>query len=235
MTPSEHIGSRIKLYRTQRRLTLEAFAKVISRSPSTVSKYESGKIVIDVETLFEISDALNIAVNQLTDYTKPDAAASQLNIKDNFFKQANLYYMYSFFGVDKKFYVCALEIIRNQKDKEDKLILYYDIDDTKNYSNSSYLYTGYINYFDFHATMKMENPYNKGDQLFIYAKSPFHINGVSNGLVLGLSNSLRSPCSFKVIFSKTALKEDILLKNNLNIASKDVIAEIRRTNCLMVY
>ena len=49
--------------------------------------------------------------------------------------------------------------------------------------------------------MKMENPYNKGDQLFIYAKTPFNTNGAAKGLVLGLSESLRSPCSFKVIFT----------------------------------
>lgn len=235
MTPSEHVGSRIRLYRTQRHLTLETFSKMISRSPSTVSKYESGKIVVDIETLFEISASLNISINQLVDYTKPDTSVPSQNIQDNFFKQANLYYMYSFFGVDKQFYVCALEIVRNQKDTEDKIILYYDISDTKNYSNSNYLYTGYINYFDFHVTMKMENPYNKGDQLFIYAKTPFNTNGTSKGLVLGLSESLRSPCSFKVIFSKTALKEDSELKKGLSLSTKDVLAEIRRTNNLMGY
>lgn len=235
MTPSEHVGARIRLYRTQRHLTLETFSKMISRSPSTVSKYESGKIVVDVETLFEIADALNLSVNQLIDYAKPDTSSPSQNIQDNFFKHANLFYMYSFFGVDKRFYICALEIVRNQKDGEDKIILYYDISDTKNYTNSSYLYTGSISYFDFHATMKMKNPYNRGDELFIYAKTPFHTNGVANGLVLGLSESLRSPCSFKVIFSKTALKVDPLLKKELNIASKDIITETRRTNCLMVY
>lgn len=235
MTASEHIGSRIKLYRTQRHLTLDTFSKMISRSPSTVSKYESGKIVLDVETLFEIADALNLSVNQLTDYARPDTSTPSQNIQDNFFKHANLYYMYSFFGVDKQFYVCALEIVRNQKDAEDKIILYYDISDTKNYTNSSYLYTGYINYFDFHATMKMENPHNKGDQLFIYAKTPFNTNGVAKGLVLGISESLRSPCSFKVIFSKTALKIDSELKKDLSLSTKDVIAEIRRTNNLMGY
>ena len=102
MTPSEHVGSRIRLYRTQRHLTLETFSKMISRSPSTVSKYESGKIVVDIETLFEISAALNISVNQLVDYTKPDTSAPSQNIQDNFFKQSNLYYMYSFFGVYKQ-------------------------------------------------------------------------------------------------------------------------------------
>lgn len=238
MTPSEHVGSRIKLYRKHKHLTLEEFSKMISRSPSTVSKYESGKIIIDVETLFEIAAALNISVNQLMDYTPPQTvSAPAQNIAGNFFRHANLYYMYSWFGAEKRFYVCALEIIRNalEDNQHDKIILYYDIESTKNYSKSKFIYNGAISYFESHVTMKMENPYNSGDRIFVYAKSPFHILGTSNGLVLGISESLRSPTAFKVIFSQTPLKEDDELKSELNIAAKDVIADIRRTNCLLVY
>ena len=83
--------------------------------------------------------------------------------------------------------------------------------------------------------MRMQNPYNDGDRIFIYAKSPFHIQGKSSGLLLGLSESLRSPTSFKVIFSQTPLKQDDELKAELSLSAKDVIADIRRTNCLMAY
>ena len=238
MTPSEHVGSRIKLYRKHKHLTLEEFSKMISRSPSTVSKYESGKIIIDVETLFEVATALNISVNQLMDYTPPhEISTPSQNTTGNFFRQANLFYMYSWFGAEKRFYVCALEIIRNafEDNQRDKIILYYDIESTKNYSKSKFIYNGAISYFESHVTMRMENPYNSGDRIFIYAKSPFHILGTSNGLLLGISESLRSPTSFKVIFSQSALKEDEELKAGLNISSKEVIADIRRTNCLMVY
>lgn len=238
MTPSEHVGSRIKLYRKHKHLTLEEFSKLISRSPSTVSKYESGKIIIDVETLFEIAEALTISVNQLTDYSPPQkVSASKQNTAGNFFRQSNLFYMYSYFGVEKNFYVCALEIIRGVADdrRTDKAILYYGIESAKNYSKSKFIYNGTISYFESHVTMRMQNPYNDGDRIFIYAKSPFHIQGKSSGLLLGLSESLRSPTSFKVIFSQTPLKQDDELKAELSLSAKDVIADIRRTNCLMAY
>lgn len=239
MTPSQHVGSRIKLYRKHKRLTLEDFAKMISRSPSTVSKYESGKIVVDVDTLFEIASALNISVNQLIDYStlpRSDSAISQ-KTAGNFFRQSSLYYMYSWFSGDKRFYVCALEIIPNslEKKQDDKVILFYDIESAKNYTKSKFIYNGTISYFESHVTMSLENPYNVGDRIFIYAKSPFHVYDVSNGLLLGLSESVRSPVSFKVIFSQTPLREDEALKRNLNISAKDILTETRRLNCLTIY
>lgn len=239
MSVSQKIGERIKFFRRQRHLSLEEFSKIILKSPSTLSKYESGKIVLDIETLFEISDALNITVNQLVDF---DRTSTQSNPSfaptANFFQQAELFYMYSFFGVDKKFYVCALKIVKDKYNPGktcDKIILYYDIESTKNYSKSTFIYYGSIRYYDSHVTMKLENPHNMSDQIFIYAKSPFHTQGTSNGLLLGLSESLRSPCSFKVIFSLSPLKEDTELKDELSISTRDILSEIRRTNCLLIY
>lgn len=109
MTPSEHVGSRIKLYRKHKHLTLEEFSKLISRSPSTVSKYESGKIIIDVETLFEIAEALTISVNQLTDYSPPQkVSASKQNTAGNFFRQSqSLLYVFLFWCGEKFLCLCA--------------------------------------------------------------------------------------------------------------------------------
>lgn len=236
---SQKIGERIKFFRRQRHLSLEEFSKLILKSPSTLSKYESGKIVLDIETLFEIADALNITVNQLVDFDRSVAPTNTNFLSSgNFFQQSDLFYMYSYFGVDKKFYVCALKIVKDKYETgkaSDKIILYYDIESTKNYSKSAFIYYGSINYYDSHVTMRLDNPHNVSDQIYIYAKSPFHTHGTSNGLLLGLSESLRSPTSFKVIFSLSPLKEDSKLKSELTISTRDILSEIRRTNCLLIY
>ena len=57
---SSQIGKRIKLYRKQQKMTLEDLAACINRSKATVSKYECGAIVLDVETLYEIAGALQV-------------------------------------------------------------------------------------------------------------------------------------------------------------------------------
>ena len=53
--------------------TLQQLADKIHKSRASVSKYETGEIVVDVETLYDISRALNVELNALTDYcdTKP--------------------------------------------------------------------------------------------------------------------------------------------------------------------
>lgn len=65
---SKHIGERIKLYRKNKQLTQEQFARKINKSKSAVSKYECGEISIDIETLYDIAEVLEISIQQLLDY-----------------------------------------------------------------------------------------------------------------------------------------------------------------------
>lgn len=72
---TNHIGQRIRLYRKNKQLTLEQFAAQLHKSKSTVSKYECGEISIDIETLYEIADALQISIRQLLDRVEPHTGA----------------------------------------------------------------------------------------------------------------------------------------------------------------
>ena len=64
------VGGRIRLYRQMKKLTLMTLAEKIHKSKATLSKYETGDIVVDVETLFDIARALEIKPQQLLDYRK---------------------------------------------------------------------------------------------------------------------------------------------------------------------
>ena len=57
---SYHVGQRIKKYRKSRGYTIEQFSAMINKSKATLSKYENGTITIDIETLYDIAQALNI-------------------------------------------------------------------------------------------------------------------------------------------------------------------------------
>ena len=67
----KHVGQRIRLYRKSRHMSTEQLARMINKSKATVSKYESGQITVDVVTLFDIAQALEIAPYQLMDYPMP--------------------------------------------------------------------------------------------------------------------------------------------------------------------
>ena len=63
---SQHIGSRIRSFRRAQGMTLQQLADKIHKSRASVSKYETGEITVDIETLFEIAEALGVELSQLT-------------------------------------------------------------------------------------------------------------------------------------------------------------------------
>ena len=69
---TRHIGSRIRLYRKLLGLTIDDLAEGIHKSKSTVSKYETGSVSVDAETLFDIAAVLRVSVSKLVDYHSPE-------------------------------------------------------------------------------------------------------------------------------------------------------------------
>ena len=63
-----YIGGQIRKYRKANGMTLQQLADVIHKSRATVCKYENGEISIDIATLYEISQALQVSFGQLTSY-----------------------------------------------------------------------------------------------------------------------------------------------------------------------
>lgn len=79
---SSQIGKRIKLYRKQQKMTLEDLAACINRSKATVSKYECGAIVLDVETLYEIAGALQVPLSCLMEIPEERADNRAISAKE---------------------------------------------------------------------------------------------------------------------------------------------------------
>lgn len=102
MTIKEHVGLRIHLYRKQQNLTLEQLAFLLDKSISTVSKYETGKISIDIETLYAISKILHVSIEQLIDYHVDEKRVAQDLATSGFFTQKKKYWMYQYFAPMKK-------------------------------------------------------------------------------------------------------------------------------------
>lgn len=74
-----HVGNRIHLYRKNIGMSMEELALKIHKSKASVSKYESGQIAVDVETLFHIAQALHVAPHHLLDYAPPAPAGPPLS------------------------------------------------------------------------------------------------------------------------------------------------------------
>ena len=64
-SPSIEIGSKIRQFRQSRKMTLDELSLIIHKSRANLSKYESGKISIDIDTLYKLAEALNVRTEQL--------------------------------------------------------------------------------------------------------------------------------------------------------------------------
>lgn len=234
MTPSEHVGQRVRMYREQKGLTLTRFASLLHKSPSTVSKYESGAIVIDVNVLVEMSEVLEVTVGQLLDYQGSQPAKERKLITGSFFQRADLFYLYScIYGKTPQ--ISAMELIRKEKRSDvGRCILYYDIEDYYHHTKSNFLYTGRFRCFDNGAVFHLENPYNPSDIAMVYAKSPFTSDGTAPGIFTFLPTRYRNPGSTKILFSTSELPCDEHLVGSLSVGGKNVVTTLRKNNLFLV-
>lgn len=234
MTMKEHVGSRIHLYRKKQNLTLEQLAFLLHKSISTVSKYESGTISIDIETLYDISRILSVSIEQLVDYHIDEKRDIKEPAVSGFFTQKTKYWMYQYFTPMKKAVECIIEIIPDYSSADDKMVLYYDTHNVNDYTDSSFVYRGSISYYDSYATMKLTNAFNAKDEIFIYAKSPLWIRNTTTGLMMSISQTLGNPSVVKVLFATAKIKDQEALKANLDLNNKEVLSALKRTNNLLL-
>ena len=60
-----YVGEQIRKYRKAGKMTLQDLADAIHKSRATVCKYENGDISVDIETLYEISQILQVSMSSL--------------------------------------------------------------------------------------------------------------------------------------------------------------------------
>ena len=90
---TENTGKAIRTFRKKNKLTVQELADRICKSKATVSKYESGKISLDLDTLFDIAQVLQVRLEQLL-YKPPENVPTETVTVPNFFKNLNHMYIY---------------------------------------------------------------------------------------------------------------------------------------------
>ena len=84
-----YVGENIKKIRLARGLSLEDVAARIYKSKSTVSKYERGSIAIDIATLEDIAEVLDVHPAQLLMTPSPEKRAplTQLSLDEAYYQK----------------------------------------------------------------------------------------------------------------------------------------------------
>ena len=75
------LGDKIKLYREKKRMTQNEVADILNVSPATISKYESGALEPNIESLKRLAELFEISIDELLSDEK-EFDISKINVLD---------------------------------------------------------------------------------------------------------------------------------------------------------
>ena len=218
---SLEIGKQIRLLRKSNNMTLSDLSKLINKNIATISKYEKGEIVIDIETLYEIASALNVFPEQLL-YRQPTFVQSIDTSIPNFFSCVSQFYSYTFDGRINTIVPCVFDIISKEENGMYKLMMYMNFKNFDNYQQCENTYIGYIKHFDAMTYISLVNRDTPMEQASIQILASYLDSNVKYGLFNGFSSRPMMPIATKMLFSKTLLQYDDNLVQQLKISKNDI-------------
>lgn len=225
----KHVGQRIRLYRKSRHMSTEQLARMINKSKATVSKYESGQITVDVVTLFDIAQALEIAPYQLMDYPVPGKKPSA-PAKSPFGSCDQLYLYYLF---RHNVYSSVLKLGPMDENGSPAATLFYDVDDSRNPEECSCIYTGRMFMHETVFSVVLNNYHNPVETALLNFTIPMRKSPILVGMLSGLGSSTFLPCARKVLIAREPLTVDEGLLEQMSIRS-DTFREMKRDNMLYI-
>ena len=233
---NQHIGQRIRGYRKARGLTLQQLADLIHKSRASVSKYETGEITLDIETLYDISAALDVDLSQLTDYrpARVPAAPAARNFRGQSpFFQARRLYFYFYDGRYNRLKDGVINI-RQSADPSGLHDATFSISSVTSTGRSSEeLYTGKVVYSDMLIRFSFVNQYNTLEEDLLYIFNPLELRDFTEGLLCGISSADLMPCAFKCLVTLTPQEPTEELKKHLLITPKE-LRRWQKLNMLIV-
>lgn len=233
---NEHIGNRIRMYRKVQGMTLQQLADTIHKSRASVSKYETGEITLDIETLFDISKALQVSLNQLTDFQPPAPEPAQEEphaIGKSPFFQAKRLYFYFYDGRYKRLKDGIIDIYE-QKNKPGQYEASLSISTVSpNGRSSEVYYTGRVVYSDMLIRFSFVNQCNTLEEDLLYIFNPLEIRDSTDGLLCGISSADFMPCAFRCLVTLTPKEHTEEFRRQLLI-SKEELKRWQKLNMLLV-
>lgn len=230
---SREIGQRIRTFRKSRHMTLDQLAAIVCKNKSTLSKYETGEIVLDIETIYEISRALGIHVEQLL-YCTPDRVA----IRDEgrrpaFFSGLSQFHGYYYDGRFNRIVSCVFDVLSISEDHRYKIMMYLNFADYSTYQNCENAYWGYMEHYDALTNITMTNQDSPMERANCCILAAYTNTDTMWGLFSGITARPMMPVAVKMLFSKKRLPEDEALAAMLKI-TRDDIRSMKLYNMLSV-
>lgn len=230
-----HVGKMIRKYRKAANMTLQQLADAIHKSRATICKYENGDISMDIETLYEVSQVLQVSVPQLTDMGQVQTEADYPSIyaarKSPFF-QAKILYFYFYDGRYNRMKDGVINIHEKEEDGSYRATFSICSVSGNGRSSASY-YNGSVLYSDMLIRFSFVNQYNPLEEDLLYIFNPLEFRTRTDGLLCGISSADLMPCAFKclVALEKQELNEE--LRKHL-LFTKTELQRWKKLNMLLI-
>ena len=200
------IGDAIRKIRKSKNMSVEELANRISKTPTTIYKYERNEVLPDVITIFEICNVLEIDVNDLTIKERIEV---NRETSINPFTTDILYMYYLGFGSLAEY---RLRITPENGFMKVEFLLEDDL----------VYYTGTIESNSDLAFISLKNYYAVNqcfEKLQLTINMKFSIDGMNTGVFLALREDVNQPVIKKFVLSKRKIKdsekEEIIKRLNL--------------------
>ena len=233
---NQHIGGRVRSFRKAQGLTLQQLADMIHKSRASLSKYENGEITLDVETLFEISQALGVEMNRLTDFrdSKPAPLPTvPTGMNRSPFYQAQRLYFYFYDGRYNRLKDGIINIHKRDDDNGNHEATLTISAVTPTGRSSDIYYSGKVVYSDMLIRFSFVNQYNTLEEDLLYIFNPLELRDFTEGLLCGISSADLMPCAFKCLVTLTPQEPTEELKNQLLFTNKE-LRRWQKLNMLVV-
>lgn len=200
-----YVGKMIRKYRKAAHMTLQDLADAVHKSRATVCKYESGEISLDIETLYEISQILQVSTAQLMDFSenalvKKERQARQSRGKSPFFEAKQLYF-YFYDGRYNRMKDGIIHVHEKREGSESYDASFSVCSVSGNGRSSESYYTGSVRYSDMLIRFSFMNTCNPLEEDLLYIFNPLEIRTCTDGLLCGISSADLMPCAFKCLVS----------------------------------
>ena len=219
---SREIGHRIRNFRKSRHMTLEALSDLVCKNKSTLSKYETGEIVLDIETIYEIARALGIHVEQLLYCTQDRVSIQSSGPKPAFFNGLSQFYSYYYDGRYNRIMRCVFDVLLQSEDNRYKIMMYANFQDYNTYQNCETAYWGYMEHYDAITNVILTNQDSPMEKAHGQILASYMNADTKWGLFTGLSARPMMPVALKMLFSKKRLTEDEALLQMLKVTKEDI-------------
>ena len=221
-----YVGENIKKIRLARGLSLEDVAEKIYKSKSTISKYEKGTIAIDIATLEDISQVLNVHPAQLLMTAAPEKRSplTQVSLDE--------IYMFSYDGREKRIIKSVIERYQTDESNRFTIHLYYDVPSKNQLGDCVSFYQGFSTKYDVLENYTLENTRHPIEQIWLSCISGLSQNSIQVGFLAGLLNATLLPAVRKVVLSPHVLPDEELMER-LVFTKKD-LQTIRKSNLFII-